>query len=186
MVFATVFAVIVSLKVLRVKLILSRNGSNDVALCPVHSGNALQVMAQALLGFKSLETPRVDIGNTFFGSFSQNRKSISVFSVTLLDHAQPLAQNLTGIFLAAALDQLLDQRSLVISQHDISGGHGGTSSSNTYAYCAKKYILTTLNATVRPFLGPSSRRVQALEHWRGRCVTAALRHTHFMVFAFGV
>jgi hypothetical protein len=131
----------VSLKVARVKLILSRNGSNDVALCPVHSGNALQVIAQALLGFKSLETPRIDIGDALLGSFSQNRKSISVFGVSLLDHAQPLAQNLTGIFLAATLNQLLYQRSLVIGQHDISGGHGGTSSSNTYGIlCQEVHI----------------------------------------------
>ena len=186
MVFATVFPVIVSLKVSRVKLILSRNGSNDVALCPVHSGNALQVMAQALLGFKSLETSRIDIGHALLSSFSQNRKSISVFSVTLLDHAQPLAQNLTGIFLAAALDQLLDQRSLVISQHDISGGHIQIHSETGMADYAKQSKLITLNVTARLFLEPSNRCVQALEHWRGRCVTAALRHTHFMALALGV
>jgi hypothetical protein len=47
----------------------------------------------------------------------------AVFSFSLLQHAQPLAHNLTGILIAVTLDQLLDQRSLVISQHDISGGH---------------------------------------------------------------
>jgi|LauGreDrversion4_2_1035121.scaffolds.fasta_scaffold920833_2 hypothetical protein len=47
----------------------------------------------------------------------------AVFSFSLLHHAQPLAQNFAGILIAVTLDQLLDQRSLVISQHDISGGH---------------------------------------------------------------
>jgi hypothetical protein len=35
--------------------------------------NALHVIAQALLGFKSLEPPRIDIGNTVLGSFVRLR-----------------------------------------------------------------------------------------------------------------
>ena len=35
------------------------------------------------------------------GQLFENRKSISVFSVSLLEHPQPLAQNLSGILIAA-------------------------------------------------------------------------------------
>jgi hypothetical protein len=100
--------------------------------------NALQVIAQALLGLKSLETPRVDIGNALLGCFSQNRKTVRVLGVALLQHAQPLAQNLTGILIAATLDQLLDQSGLMVCQHDISGGHGGLIVETRLAYCANK------------------------------------------------
>jgi hypothetical protein len=104
-----------------------------------HFGShALQVIAQALLGFKSLETPRVDIGNALLGCFSQSRKSVSVLGVSLLHHAQPLTQNLTGILIAATLDQLLDQRGLMVCQHDISGGHGGLLVETRLAYYANK------------------------------------------------
>jgi hypothetical protein len=36
-------------------------------------GQCPQVIAQALLGFKSLEPPRIDIGNTVLGSFVRLR-----------------------------------------------------------------------------------------------------------------
>jgi hypothetical protein len=66
--------------------------------------------------------------------------------------------------IAATLDQLLDQRSLVISQHDISGGHIQIHSETGMADYAKQSKLIMLNVTARLFLEPSNRCVQALEH----------------------
>jgi hypothetical protein len=117
-----------------------------------HFGShALQVIAQALLGFKSLETPRVDIGNALLGCFSQNRKTVRVLRVSLLHHAQPLAKNLTGILIAATLDQLLDQSGLMVCQNNISGGHIELQSETGMADYAKQSKLITPNVTVRLF-----------------------------------
>jgi hypothetical protein len=79
-----------------------------------HFGShVLQVIAQALPGFKSFETPGIDIGDALSGNFSQNRKPVNVSGFALLH-----------------------QRSRMICPHKISGGHAGLLFETGRAYCA--------------------------------------------------
>jgi hypothetical protein len=65
-------------------LIVTRYQQPDSFDSAHFGSHALQVIAQALSGFKSFETPGIDIGNALLGSFSQNRKPVSVSGFALL------------------------------------------------------------------------------------------------------
>jgi uncharacterized membrane protein len=67
--------------------------------------------------------PRRNISPAFAGCLSQRLEFRVLKSVSVLDEAQPFAQNLAGVLVASRLNQSFYELLLVLAQNHVAGGH---------------------------------------------------------------
>ncbi len=79
--------------------------------------------SQCFRRVESLESPSLNIVDPDSDRRAQGFKAGSILSFALLYQSQTFTQYLAGVLVATTADQLLNQRSLMVRQHNIAGRH---------------------------------------------------------------
>lgn len=68
-------------------------------------------------------TTRVEVGESDIDCLTQRFQPGGIICFASLDHAQPLAQDFTGILVTTGIHQCIDDLMLIIGQHDVASRH---------------------------------------------------------------
>jgi len=86
-------------------------------------GDLVEVAAQGIRVSKFFEISAFDSRDPYIDGVPKGVEPGGVLKVALLNHTEAIAQDLTRVLVAAALNEGIDHGRLSVSQDDIAGGH---------------------------------------------------------------